>query len=113
MHSYSGESSDRVDEQLAVLADSERRAIVNYLREKGSATASLDELAAVLEPDSNRERDYVRVRLHHSHLPKLATTPLITYHPEMASVEYHGHPEFEALLDIVATPDRGQPHTEP
>lgn len=113
MPTHPREVPDRFDEQLAVLADSERRTIVTYLRNKGSATATLDELAAVLEPDSSRERDYVRIRLHHTHLPKLATTPLITYHPEMASVEYHGHPEFEALLDILPTPDHGPPHIDP
>lgn len=113
MGPHSNEVTDRFDEQLAVLADSERRTIVTYLQEKGSATATLDELAAVLEPASNRERDYVRIRLHHTHLPRLADTPLITYHPEMASVEYHGHPEFESLLDIIPTPERGSPHVEP
>lgn len=113
MRTHSNEVPDRFDEQLSVLADSERRSIVSYLREKASATATLDELAAVLEPDSDRERDYARIRLHHGHLPKLDTTPLITYHPEMATVEYHGHPEFEALLEIFPNPDHGPPHIEP
>lgn len=99
------EAPDRFDEQLSVFADRERRAIVNYLRTKASATATLDELAAMLEPHSNLERDYVRIRLHHKHLPKLDDTPLLTYHPELATVEYRGHPEFEALLDILPTPE--------
>lgn len=110
---------DRFDDQLSALADSERRSIVRHLQTKGSRTATLDELAAVLEPDSDLERDHARIRLHHTHLPKLDETPLLTYRPEFATVEYHGDAEFEALLDILpdldadADPGPWPPHVEP
>ena len=109
------EAPDRFDDHFSVLADSERRAIVRHLQTKGTGTATLDELAAFLEPDSDLERDHVRIRLHHTHLPKLAKTPLLSYHPEVTTVEYHGDAEFEALLDILPDPGPRQwpPHSEP
>lgn len=104
------EAPDRFDDQLSALADSERRAIVRHLQTKGSSTATLDELAAVLEPDSDLERDHVRIRLHHTHLPKLDEASLLSYHPEVATVEYHGDAEFEALLDILPDRDANSDH---
>ena len=107
------EQPDRFDEDLSVFADSERRAIVNHLQTRGTSTATLDELAAVLEPDSDLERDHVRIRLHHTHLPKLDKTPLLTYRPEVTTVEYHGDAELEALLDLLPNSHQWPPHVEP
>lgn len=58
-------------------------------------------LAAALAPDSPADRDRVRIRLHHSHLPKLDGTSLLSYDPETTTIEYHGHPELEPLLDTI------------
>lgn len=106
-----------LNEQLAILADGERRAILAHLQEAGTNTASLDDLASVLAPDSPTERDYARIRLHHTHLPKLAETPLLRYDPNTATVDYHGHPELEALLTTIQTHeaiyDSYSPHSEP
>lgn len=93
--------TDLLDEQLSVLADRERRAIITHFRDAASHTATLDSLATVLAADSPTERDYARIRLHHIHLPKLADTPLLSYDHDTATVAYHGHPELELLLNTV------------
>lgn len=91
----------RLDVYLSIRADRERRAIVTHLRDATTGTASLDTLAATLAPRSPTERDDARIRLHHTHLPKLAQTPLLSYDPETATVDYHGNPEIEALLSTI------------
>lgn len=90
---------ERVDELLSVLGDDERRAIITHLQDDPTGTASLDALATVLAPDAPTERDRARIRLHHRHLPKLDRTPLLSYDTNTTTVEYHGHPELDALLD--------------
>lgn len=102
---------ERLDTQLSLLADSERRAIITHLQNSGSDTTTLDALVNVLAPHSSVERDHARIRLHHSHLPKLAETPLISYDPDLNVVEYHRHPELEALLDAI--PETRLQNTEP
>lgn len=92
---------DRLDVHLSILADGERRAIITHLRDAPTNTASLDTLATVLASDQPIERDYARIRLHHTHLPKLAQTPLLSYYPETATVDYHGSPEIESLLSTI------------
>lgn len=92
--------SERATE-LLLQANTERRAIITHLREESTSTVSLETLATRLAPDSPGERDHARIRLHHIHLPKLAETPLLSYDTDTRTVEYHGHPEFEALLDTI------------
>lgn len=96
----------RFDDYVSALADRERRAVVSHLRNRGTASATLDELASVLEPDSNLERDHARIRLHHRHLPVLAETPLLSYDPRTRIVEYHGDAELETLLDSIPCSER-------
>lgn len=95
---------ERLDELLSLLADSERRTILAHLRNRGTGTTSLDNLAAVLAAESPIEQDYARVRLHHTHLPKLAQTPLVDYDPVTSTVQYHRDPEFEFLLNSLPGP---------
>lgn len=104
---------DRLDELLSVLADRERRAILTYLRDAPTNSASLENLTAALVPDSPRDRDHARIRLHHCHLPTLAETPLLSYDPATAIVQYHGDPDLESLLDALPIPEPTQPHAEP
>lgn len=93
----------RFDDLLTILADSERRAIVTYLQDAETDTASLDSLASALASATSLERDDARMRLHHTHLPKLAGTPLLDYDPDTARVEYHGDRDLEALLNAIRT----------
>ena len=104
--------TERVDELLTLLADSERRTILTHLRNRGEGTTSLDALATVLASSSPVEQDYARVRLHHTHLPKLAQTPLLDYDPATTTVEYHRDPEFEFLLNSLPAPGVSAPGTD-
>ena len=93
-------ATDRLDEYLALLAESERRVILVKLQEAGTGTVSLDALATALTGPS-RDRDQARVRLTHTHLPKLAETDIIDYDSRSTTIRYHGHQGLEALLDAV------------
>lgn len=104
--------TERLDELLSLLADGERRTILAHLRNRGTGTTSLDSLATVLASDSSVEQDHARVRLHHTHLPKLAQTPLLDYDPVTTTVEYHRDPEFELLLNSLPGPGLSAPGTD-
>lgn len=93
--------SERVDELLSVLADGERRVILAYLQDDPNRTASLKTLAAVLAHDSATDQDRARIQLHHTHLPALDRTPLLNYEAETRTVEYHGHPALDSLLETI------------
>lgn len=95
--------TDRLDELLSVLADSDRRTVTAHLRETPTDTATLDELATVLATHSTLDRGRIRMQLHHTHLPKLAEIAGIDYDPDTKIVSYHGHPELESLLDTLRT----------
>lgn len=93
-----------VDFLLSVLADEQRREILRYFQQAEDSVASLEALADHLVDAGaadDREREYVHVRLHHAHLPKLAETTAIEYEPHSRRVRYHGHPELETLLEAV------------
>lgn len=89
--------SDRLNDLLSLLADSERRAIITHLQYAASDTTSLETLVTVLAGDSPIARDSARIRLYHTHLPKLAQTPLLSYDQANGSVQYLDHPELESL----------------
>ena len=80
-----GDTSARIDDVLALMADTDRRRLLYYLREHGTATRS--ELADVLTgwhatdrpegsaTDAHRER--VASVLYHRHLPALREDDLV------------------------------------
>lgn len=105
--------TDRLDELLSVLADSDRRAVIAHLRDAPTETATPDELATMLATHSTLDRDYARMQLHHAHLPKLAEIPGIEYDPDTKIVYYHGHPELESLLDTLKSHETTATVTEP
>lgn len=63
---------DRIDEHLRVLAVHRRRAIVEYLRHNATGTATLQELADVLEMPEVADSGDLLGHLHHTALPRLA-----------------------------------------
>lgn len=103
---------DQFDKLLSVLAVKERRAIIAHLRDAPTDSASLDGLAAALAPDSPGDREHVRIRLHHNHLPQLAETPLLSYDTATTIVRYHGHPDLRTILNSLPTPETPPLNTE-
>ena len=84
----------RTDTVVAALANHRRRAILTYLQQSQSGTATVEELASFIAehedeqsstpPDTDEQN--VTVSLHHAHLPKLADADLITYDPDRGRV---------------------------
>lgn len=92
------------DALLRLLADSERRRIINQLRATNpTAHVTLEELTSQLTTDTEHDPDHTRIRLHHTHLPKLADIGLIDYDPATNTIAYHGHDALEVLLDTIPT----------
>lgn len=92
------------DEVIATLADEERRVVLYFLREHGSA--SLSELADVVTGwtrtergvASPEDRDRVRAALHHVHLPKLESVGLVSYDADSQTVRPQSLSAPEAAL---------------
>jgi len=84
----------RTDTVVAALANHRRRAVLTYLQQAQSGTATIEELASFVTehedeqsstpPDTDEQN--VTVSLHHAHLPKLADADLITYDPDRGRV---------------------------
>ena len=96
-----------VDEYLRVLADSQRRRVLEYLRRQGPRGATLEELAVHLHSYSDaptdriRGRNRVRVVLVQMHLPKLSDPGLVDWDRERERVRYRQNDVVEAVLDAL------------
>ena len=98
-----------VDESLQVLANVQRRRVLQFLRRQRSREASLDELTAHLRsyPDAPadariRGRDRLRVMLVQTYLPKLSAHGIVDWDRERERVRYRPDDVVEAVLDALA-----------
>ena len=89
-----------VDDLLALFAAADRRAVVRRLASAERRT-DLGSLAEALST-AGTDRDHLRIRLHHQHLPRLDDAGLVAYDPAELTVEYRGDDRAEAFL---ASPD--------
>ncbi|WP_277540511.1 DUF7344 domain-containing protein [Haloarcula laminariae] len=104
-----------VDDVLACITDRPRRVVLSVLRDR-TAPISTDELATTtaatlagksLVDVTHEERDRVRLRLHHAHLPKLDEADLVEWDVDEGAVAGADHPAFgvesiRRMLDIDA-----------
>lgn len=96
-----------VDASLRVLADAQRRRVLEYLRGKGPREASLDELAAHLRsyPDAPTDRirgqDRARVVLVQKHLPKLSDQGVVDWDRQRERARYRQNDVVESVLDAL------------
>jgi hypothetical protein len=95
-----GSGVQSTGELHAVLASSDRRAVLRYFRDREDHVASLDDLAGCLVsveggPDDPAEAATV---LHHRTLPTLADSGAVDYDPRTKVTRYRGHERLEALL---------------
>ena len=93
--------SGDTDEILSVLADRDRRTVLNYLRESPTATATLGELASALDERGPDGAGEPRLVLHHSVLPKLESVGVVEYDADRRVVHYPGHDLLETLLEAI------------
>lgn len=94
--------TDRVDALLRILADSERRRTIVALRASSTEHLPLEELTQRVS-ETGRDLERTRTRLHHNHLPALEQAEIITYDTHFNTIEYHGDPALELLLDTLQT----------
>ncbi|MDG5821910.1 winged helix-turn-helix domain-containing protein [Natronococcus sp. A-GB7] len=100
-------TSDRFDEILSSLSNTQRRRIISHLQEEGSASQS--EIAHQLvrwnydsPPDevSDKAVERIKINLHHEHLPQLEDAGLIEYDRRSKMLLVRDLPELaEVCLD--------------
>lgn len=90
-----------------MLANAQRRRVLEYLRRQGPREATLEELAAHLRsyPDAPtgriRGQDRVRVVLIQMHLPQLSDRGLVDWDRQRERVRYRQNDVVEAVLDAL------------
>jgi Fe2+ or Zn2+ uptake regulation protein len=89
-----------LDENLRLVADWQRRAVLRYLRQSGGCSATVEALTSHLTDEIGRlEREPVATALVYVHLPKLADEGFIEYDRRSDAVRYRAGPKVETLLD--------------
>ena len=96
---------DPLDKCLELVADRNRRRIIQHLRYVAGREVDIDTLIDYLhdsEPISvadQHSRNQTSIQLHHDHLPKLEYHGVIEYEPEREVVRYRSDAEIESILD--------------
>lgn len=103
-------TSEEIDRWFAVLAQHERRCIVDFLRRREVDRVPVRDIVSHLQrSDTARdERDEIAMALHHIHLPKLATADVLDFDPSSGTVRYRGNELVERLLE--STPETHIPN---
>lgn len=100
---------DRIDRILTVLADKDRRRVVEYFSRNGTETETVEVLGARLarltvktDGTAAPSTKTVRTELHHVHLPKLEEYGVVEYDARTGQVRYRPDEEVEAAVDSLA-----------
>jgi hypothetical protein len=99
------DAAGAVDDLFAALASERRRRVLEYFEASDRTTATLTELTdhlAECEADAGRSRERIRLRLHHTDLPKLDESGLITYDAARATVEILHRADDERVRDALS-----------
>ncbi|MFC4550499.1 MULTISPECIES: DUF7344 domain-containing protein [Halorussus] len=90
------------DDLLEILGRSRCRCVLHYFRYRSTDVATLDDVATFALGRAEDEEDDLRVRLHHTTLPRLADAGLVDYDPRSRTVRYRGgNPAVEVWLNHV------------
>ncbi len=100
-------ADDVVETAFSILRVTERRTVVEYVRQRSTDSTTVDELVDHLlerrvasdRPPTTRRQLYVSLR--HVHLPALADAGVVTYDPHGADVRYDGSTDLTALLEAL------------
>lgn len=97
------DKAPQVDELLDDLSHHLRRETLDFFETHADTrTATLDELVAHIEHRVPQETaDSLRMKLQHSHLPKLADGGWLDYDARSETIHYHGHDRADQLLGEV------------
>lgn len=94
-----------LDALFEVLADRERRCILECLEENDDDIAAFSDLierVADSEDPTDAERERIAVSLHHTHLPKLADADLVEYDTRSETVRYRGGSVVGDWIDLAS-----------
>lgn len=97
--------ADETDELLAVLADRDRRIVLDYFLESGATVASVEDLVREVNERRHGRAEQTLV-LHHSMLPTLDESGIVDYDDDRNVVRYSGNDLLESLLAAVRKVDR-------
>ena len=106
-----GEVSLSLDTTLEILADHDRRAVIDYLRDDADRTATVEELANYLvsqrveKADERPSSDRVQTMLHHIHVPKLVDVGLVDYDARNEEIRYWGSERLERWHERIQSRD--------
>lgn len=96
---------DTLDNCLDLVADRNRRRIIQYLRNVTEREVTIDTLVDCLQDGKpisaadRRVRKQTAIQLHHHHLPKLENHGVVEYKPEREVVRYRSDEVLESILD--------------
>lgn len=107
-HASRVDSSPSVDDVLGVLAHPMRREVIRFCTERQVDQTDLDAIVDYLDgetgwADEAVDRDQLKLRLHHLHLPKLADGGLLEFDPRSGQIRYRSHDMVESWLDRIQT----------
>lgn len=106
-----GDVSLSLDTTLEILANNDRRAIIEYLRDAADQTATIDELANYLISQKSKQseeypgHDHIQTTLHHIHIPKLVDAGLIDYDARNQKIRYWGSDRLERWHERIQNRD--------
>lgn len=94
-------------EMLDLLADRERRCLLNCLTEEADPTVSLDEAASYVsdqladQTGNQPNEDDVKVKLQHHHIPRLVDHGLTDYDARSGDIRYYANEALEAFQEHI------------
>ncbi|WP_276300378.1 DUF7344 domain-containing protein [Halorussus lipolyticus] len=106
-----GDVSLSIDTTLELLADHDRRVVIDYLQDGDDRTVTIDELATYLASRTDEcaadppSADRVQTMLHHVHVPKLVDTGVVDYDARNEEVRYWGSERLERWHERIRNRD--------
>lgn len=101
-------SNPSLDGTLDVLANAQRRMVLQYLCEQSDNVASIEDLIRFLDTEERRTGggqatgpEQLETELHHHHFPKLAEQGLIEYDIRSGQIRYNPDETTEDLLEFM------------
>ena len=99
-----------LDTYLKLFSDSQRRRIVQQLRDEAAGKTTVEDLADYLHGGTSgpltadsQDRDHLSLQLMHNHLPKLDEHGVVDYDRENKTVRYQPAAQVETVLDTLPT----------
>lgn len=96
-----------LDEMLDLLANRQRRCLLEGLKEEADPTVSLDDAVSYVgnqiaeESEHQPTEEDVKVQLRHHHLPRLAESNLVDFDPRSETIRYRENEQLEAFHEHV------------